>query len=112
MIFYDGDSMANTLSLKDVANIFCITMDTNKQRKMLVHMNTHTILRFSECGDGFYYYNTSIGYNVTNGELNNYYYLSTVAKNKHDFTRKEFEGADIFRYIQLLIRWSLDKKYS
>ena len=44
--------MANILSLKDFDNVFHTSMGTNKERAMLVYVNTHTILMFIEYGDG------------------------------------------------------------
>ena len=55
MIFYGSNFMENIPSLKDITNVFFITVDTDKQRTMMVHLKIHTILRFSECGDDLYY---------------------------------------------------------
>ena len=58
-VFFNESSMANILSLKDVASKFKITMDTSIDRAMTVHINEHTLLRFQECSDGLYYLDTS-----------------------------------------------------
>ena len=50
-VFYDGYSILNIIYLKDVANIFRITMDTKNDRATMVHANPHNILIFSECGN-------------------------------------------------------------
>ena len=81
-VFYDGDYMANILSLNDVFKSFCVTMNKNKDCAMLIHMNPHTILSFSSFDDRLYYYDTSIRSNDNNGEQKNYYFFSAIAKNK------------------------------
>ena len=73
-------------------------------------MNPYTIIRFSECDNGIYYYYTLVRFNVTNIELNIYYFLSNVAKNKELFTQKEVKGADISQDLKQLIRCQSDQK--
>jgi hypothetical protein len=50
--------MANILALKEVADRFQITMDTTKERAMLLHVSDDNIIKFTECGNGLYYFDT------------------------------------------------------
>jgi hypothetical protein len=53
-------------ALKDVANSFKISMDTTKERAMLVHVSEDNIIRFTKCGNGLYYFDTSTIRNTNN----------------------------------------------
>ncbi len=58
-VFFNESSMANILSLKDLASKFKITMDASIDCAMTVHINENTLLRFQECSNGLYYLDTS-----------------------------------------------------
>ena len=78
--------MANILFLKDVMNTFCTTMDTSKDPAMFVNMGNDIIMEFMDCGDGIYYFNTSVHYRLMN--KNN---------NLHINKLKEWEEPKIYR---------------
>ena len=73
---FDPTSLANILALKDVRKTpgVCITMDTDEEAAMLVHLPNGNILNFKECGDGLYYYNigTEVGTNKSKNPFTNY----------------------------------------
>jgi hypothetical protein len=102
-VFYNPTSVANILALKDVADRFQITMDTTKERAMLVHVSDDNIIKFSECGDGLYYFDT--GSNNTSTPVTEYSFLSTVQANKTYFHQREIAGADTARILQQMIDW-------
>ena len=104
-VFYNPNSMANILALKDVANKFQITMDTTQERSMLVHVSNDTIIKFSECGNGLYYFDTSTIRNTNKNNVTEYSFLSTVKENKTYFHKREIEGADNARILQQLLNW-------
>jgi hypothetical protein len=110
-VFYNPASMANILALKDVADRFKITMDTTKERAMLVHVSNDTIVRFSECGNGLYYFDTSTIHNLTKNNVTEYSFLSTVKDNKAYFHKREIEGADNARILQQLLNWPSTQKF-
>lgn len=84
--YYNPNSMANILSLKEVANKFRITMDTVKERAMCIHIDKHRVLKFTECLEGLYYFDTStIANNDTNTNVVGYSFLNTVKANKDFF---------------------------
>ena len=58
---YNGDSIANVLSLKSVTSIpgAHVTMDSNVERAISVKLpNRVETIKFIECSDGLYYHNT------------------------------------------------------
>ena len=58
-VYYNGDSIANTTSLHHVASLLGvrITMDTIIEKAMTLHFNG-TSVKFKECSEGFYYFDT------------------------------------------------------
>ena len=80
-IYVNDKSMANILSLKEVADYFRITMDTKEYHTMLFHSSKYKDCHFNECGKGMYYLNISnpeiITLTTERGDTN-YYFLSTV----------------------------------
>ena len=97
-------------ALKDVANSFKISMDTTKERAMLVHVSEDNIIRFTKCGNGLYYFDTSTIRN-TNNNVTEYSFLSTVKDNKAYFHKREIEGADNARILQQLLNWPSTQKF-
>jgi hypothetical protein len=86
-------------------------MDTSKERAMLVHVSKDTIIRFSDCGDGLYYFDTSTIRNNINNDVISYSFLSTVKDNKAYFHKREIEGADKARILQQLLNWPSTQKF-
>ena len=110
-VHYEPNSLANILALSDVADIpgARITMDTNLDRAILLHVHDKTI-RFQECQDGLYYYDPVANHKHSNKQLtlysNNtsqYTFLQTVAENEKMYSRREVEGAKMARHLQSII---------
>ena len=126
---FNEDSMANILCLKDVANIegVQITMDSLKERAMLVH-HKGQCYKFKECSEGLYYYDTNelpanaqpvltavevenendVKENQTDKSKDtvmDYSFLQTVESNKQYFTSAEIQGANNARSLQQMIGW-------
>ena len=70
---YNPSSIANVLSLSAVADIpGCrITMDTDVNRSIKVHLNDDVFFEFQECKDGLFYYDTNSN-NNNNTTVNKY----------------------------------------
>jgi len=103
-VLFNESSMANILSLKDIASKFKITMGTSIDRAMMVHVNEHTLLRFQECSDRLYYLDTStIALKDNIVPVITYCNLQKVKLNKKYFTLREVQGADRARSIQQLL---------
>jgi hypothetical protein len=111
-VHVNPSSLANILSLKDVASIpgIRITMDTEVERAIHVHVDDNKVLKFNECDDGLYYYDVSTS-NFTKPLVNNYSFLSTVTSNKRFFTAREVQGADKARKLQEYIGWPGDSTF-
>ena len=76
---------------------------------MLVHVSEDNIIRFTKCGNGLYYFDTSTIRN-TNNNVTEYSFLSTVKDNKAYFHKREIEGADNARILQQLLNWPSTQK--
>ena len=110
-IYYNPKSIANILSLKQVASVpdVRITMDTFKERAIFVTLPDGKKMKFKECDNGLYYYDTKDELKLPNNksikeEVKSYSkqvnFLSTVAENKSLFSRKEIQGAKNARILQ------------
>ena len=102
-VYFNDASMANILSLSEVAAAYRITMDTSTSPSIPVHLNEDTQLIFTQCGSGLYYYDTTE--DKFKPKVSNYSFLSTVSSNKEYFTRREIEQADAARLLQAQIGW-------
>ena len=106
--------MANIVSLKDVYKHYCVTMDTQNDPSMLVHITKDKVYHFKSCGKGLFHMSLKapdvvkvtdkvpkFGDKILNtleitnkNEVTPYCFLSTVTVNKEYFTRNKIEGAD------------------
>ncbi len=91
--YISDDNIANVYALVDVANCYRVTMDSQLERAMFVHLGDVTKMKFRDCGDGLYYFDTSRD-NLIKDSSEAYSFLNTVAANKQHFHRTEIEGAD------------------
>ena len=77
--------MANILAFSDVANMdgVYITMDTRKERSMIVHFeHENRTVRFNECAEGLYYHDIS-DINDTNFSVNKFLISNVLKKTKN-----------------------------
>ena len=100
---FNDASMANILSLSEVANTYRTTMDTNFSPSIIVHLPKDQQLVFTQCGSGLYYFDTTEA--KTKFAVTNYSFLSTSSSNKEYFTCREIEQAYAARLLQAQIRW-------
>ncbi len=93
---YNPDSIANVLSLSVVADIpgFRITMDTDVDRSITVHINNDVSFEFQECKHGLFYYNTNAN-NKNNTAVNEYtdfvsynFFINSISNNKKSYNEK------------------------
>ena len=112
-VHFKSDSLANIISLRDVANIsgVVITMDSSKERAIMVKMGLKEF-KFCECPDGLYHYDTSnVCENPSKSKSsvisypNSYSLVMTVAENKRFFTKKEIAGAEGAHRLQQELGW-------
>ena len=98
-VHFNSESMANILSLKDVAEMkgARVTMDTLKGREIVVHFNEQAY-HFAEHAEGLYYLDMEkIKSNVS---VSPYCFLESVTDNKLYFSDNEIKGADKARQLQ------------
>ena len=106
-VHFNADSMANILSLKDIASLsdVRIRIDTDQDCAIFVELGDK-MWQFSECRDGLYYYDTAQNLNEENkskAAITHYSNLSTVNANKEFFTSNEIKGVNDAREMQQLI---------
>ena len=113
-VHFKKDSLANILSLSDVANLkgARITMDSEIEHAIILYHNDK-VLKFKECRDGLYYLDTSLEKsNYSNSIITTYSntlqkpsLVQTVNSNKEFFTKSEIDKADKARLLQSQIGW-------
>ena len=86
-VYLSETSLANILSLADVSDHFRVTMDSDRDHSLHVHISEQSILRFRRCGSGLYYLDTK-SYDNNNDTVINYpiSFVQTVAANKEYFS--------------------------
>ena len=107
-VHFNPHSLANILSPSDVANIpgARLTMDTEIERAIVLHINDETIT-FHECKDGLHYYDTSTNKHsstsFTGYSEQSLQFLQSVQENKQHYSQRQIAGADTARHIQAAI---------
>jgi len=105
-VWFDENSLANILSMNEVANIdgVSITMDTSIDNAIIVNFPDGHSFRFEQINDGLYAYNP-VSEIKSNNTITNYSFASTVKANKNFFTRDQINRADRARKLQEYIGW-------
>ena len=93
-VWFNDASIANILSLADVRKVCRVTMDSLKAPTIDVHRLDGTVMSFEEHPSGLYVFKSGTNYPVTA-----YTMISTVAKQKKLFTRREIDAADAARTL-------------
>ena len=92
-VWFNPESLANILSLAQVRKYCRVTMDTEFEPAMVVHLSDGKEIKFIEYKNGLYYHDVRSGvldkYLVTSREnVTDYLLMKTVEENKKLFTRK------------------------
>ena len=93
-VWHNPDSMLNILSMCDVKKKFRVTMDTDVDSIIHVHLPGGETLKFEEVESGLYLLHSN---NVTNKNISAYSFLTLVKSNKENFTTREVKRADMAR---------------
>ena len=93
-VWYNPSSMMNILSFKDVRKHFRITMDTDVENVINVHMKCGKVLKFEEVESGLYLLHTN---NITSKKVSAYSFLTLVKSNKANFTSRQIKRSDMAR---------------
>ena len=102
-VYYDGSSIANILSLSEICKNFRVTMDSDTEHAITVHLTNTHLMKFTRCSSGLYFYDTR-GIDTVVPELP-YSLLTTVKANKEFFSPREIERADKARFLQSQLAW-------
>ena len=103
-MLYNSYSLANILSLSEVAEKYRIIMDMVASPSIRVHLGSDRVLIFEQCGSGLYFFDTS-DMDKSKQSVSNNSFLSTFAINEQHFTRKEIEQADKARILKAHLGW-------
>ena len=85
-VYFNVQSLANILSFAAVASKFRITIDTELDLSINVHLDNCTRIIFKKCGAGLYYFDTTNEV-FAEDQTTDYIFLSTVDSNKSLFHR-------------------------
>jgi len=115
---YNPGSIANVLSLSTVANIpGCrLTMDTEVEKAIIINMENGNELKFVECANGLYYYDTT---NFNNKNTINHYtnfdnynfFINSVVNNKKSYNKKDIAKANEARRMHHLLCWPSTQQF-
>jgi hypothetical protein len=101
-VWYNKHSIANILSLAHVRKVCRVTMDTAEETALFVHQLDGSIMKFVEHDSGLYIFDPNDD-NESSTNVSTYTMLSTVAKQKSMFSRREIEAADRARALYRMI---------
>jgi hypothetical protein len=111
-VHFKQDSLANILSLSDVANLqgARITMDSEVEHAILLHYKER-VYKFRECRDGLYFLDTNAN-NYSNQTITAYSdptkqasFVQTVNSNKEFYTKSEIARANKAQLLQSQVGW-------
>ena len=102
-VYYNLDLITNLLSMAYKTEHYRVTMDSAVENFIVIHVGDGNDLKFLKCGRGLYYFDTKVKSSVTG-----YSFLSSVARNKLYYTRREVQGADDARLLQSRVGWPSD----
>jgi hypothetical protein len=99
-VWYNPKLLANIFSLAAVRKLCRITMDSNVEPALCVHLANGSVMKFSEYKTDLYYHDAAAAAPKTNVDpVIDYSFVTTVIDNKKLFTRREIEGANKAREL-------------
>ena len=87
-----------------MASKFRITIATELDPFINVHLHYGTRIIFKQCGEGLYYFDT-INEAFAEYQTTDYKFVNTVDINKSFYHRQEIKGAGKARILQQLVGW-------
>ena len=115
--YFNGQAIANIVSLSDVVEKYRVTMDSATKNAIFVYIDDD-ILEFMCCGNGLYYVDVmNLDKHKVKNDVNAYSQatpitlLNVANANKEFFTRKEIQRADEARLLQGRIGWPNNKDF-
>ena len=109
--YHNPDSLANILSMKEVAKYYRVVMDTEQNNSIFVFISETEYLQFDQIGNGLYCFDTlSKTKQITELPLHTCFF-STVAANKASYSLREVQGAELARTLQARVGWPSDEQF-
>ena len=101
-VFLNEQSLSNILLFDAVESKFRITIDTELDPSINIHLNYGTRVIFKQCGAGIYYFDTT-NKDFEEDKTIDYKFLNAVYSNKSCFHRQEIKGPDEAIILQQLL---------
>lgn len=95
--------------MKEVKTNCRVTMDTQKDDSIIVHISAKEVLVFKLLANGLYGFDTVV--DKVSSITTHSSFFSTVAKNKEHFSTREIEGAHRAQILQSRVGWPSDKDF-
>ena len=108
--YYNPDSLANILSLSEVAQFYRVIMDTERSNSITVILSDLLYITFDKAGQGLYAYDTAVKPKAVS-ESPHFCMFTTVAANKDSYSLAEVQGAETARQLQARIGWPSDAQF-
>ena len=113
--YFNGEAIANILSLHEVTLHYRVTMDSQAANSIYVHTDDE-VLEFKGCGNGLYFIDVlNLDNHKNNANVTDYLQplslLNVVSSNKEYFTCKEVTVADNAWLLQARIGWPSDADF-
>ena len=94
-VYVNSESLMNILAMSDVRKRLRVTMNTDVEDAIFVHVAKDKVLKFKELRSGLYVWSPESNIlNVNKKQVSPYSFLTLVEANKSSFTRRELERAD------------------
>ena len=107
-VWFNLKSRVNILSFKDVRKRFRVTVDTDIENAVYIHLDNGSVTKFKEVESGIYLLSSS---NYTKQKVSAYLYLTLVKSNKSNFTRRQLKMADLAREFRKKLGYPGYKQY-
>ena len=107
-VWHNPDSMLNILAMCDVKKKFRVTMNTDVDSIIHVHLPGGETIKFEEVESVLYLIHSN---NVTNKKISAYSFLILVKSNKGNFTTREVKRADMARKFRKHLGYPGYKQY-
>ena len=102
--FLNNNSLANVLIFDALVRKFRITIYTDIDPEINVHLDSGTSIKFKQCSGILYYYDTTnIENNTTNNQVIGYTFIIIVESKNSYFHIREIKGSDSAIILQQLV---------
>ena len=104
-VWYHPQGAANVLSLRNVTKHFRVTLDSQRNNCLYVHVGHGIKIPFQQSTSGLYYYE------MTQDTKNGFSFLTTVTEKKAAYTQRGIQQAQLARRVQDIIMHPSSRRY-